>query len=68
MQRTRRAQCHRMSLYRYDAVLSDVKDEFQESETIQIVTGLDSSANAAIFSAIYNESWLTLSLKHSVSI
>ena len=29
------------------AVLSDVRDNFQEVETIQILTGLDSSVNAA---------------------
>ena len=36
--------CH---LYRYSAVLSDVKDKFQEGETIKIITGLDSSVTAA---------------------
>ena len=36
-----------MSLYRYNAVLSCVEDEFQEGETIQIITGLDSSVIAA---------------------
>ena len=32
LQQTRRAQCDQMSLYHYNAVLSDVKDKFQESE------------------------------------
>ena len=31
----------------YSAVLSDVKDTFQECETIQIITGLDSCVTAA---------------------
>ena len=43
-------QCDRVSLYRYNAVLSYVEDEFQESETIQIITGLDSSVITAIVS------------------
>ena len=33
-------QCDRVSLYRYNAVLSCIEDEFQGSETIQIITGL----------------------------
>ena len=45
---TRRAQCDRVSLCRYNAVLSDDKDKFQESETNQITTGLDSNVTAAI--------------------
>ena len=47
LQKTGPAQCDRVSLYRYNAVLSDVKDQFQESEAIQIITGLDSSVTAA---------------------
>ena len=42
-----RALCDRVSLYRDNAVLSDVKDKFQESEMILIVPGLDSSVTAA---------------------
>ena len=41
------AQCDRVSLYRYNAVLSDVKDKLQESEKIQIITGFDSGVTAA---------------------
>ena len=37
-----------VSLYRYNAVLSDDKDRFQESETNQIITGSDSSVTATI--------------------
>ena len=47
LQKIRRAHCDRLSLYRYCAVVPDVKDEFQESQTIQIITGLDSSVTAA---------------------
>ena len=39
-----RAQRDLKSFYHYNAVLSDVKGKFQESETIQIITGLDSSS------------------------
>ena len=48
LQKTWRAQCDRVSLYHYHAVLSYVEDEFQESEKLQIRTGLDSSGTAAI--------------------
>ena len=41
-----------MSSYRYDAVLSDVKDELQESQVVQIMTGLDCSVTAAIISLL----------------
>ena len=47
LQKTRRAQCDRVSSYRYNAVLSDVKDEFEESKTIQIITGSEPSVTAA---------------------
>ena len=43
-----KAQCDRVSSFRYNAVFSAVKDKFQESETIQIITGWDSSVTAAI--------------------
>ena len=43
----REGQCDRVSLYRYNAVLFCVEDEFKGSETIQIITGLDSSVTAA---------------------
>ena len=36
-----------MSLYRHNAVHFDDKDKFQESETIQIITGLDPGVTAA---------------------
>ena len=45
--KTGRAQCDQVSLYFYNAVISDVKDKFQESETIEIITELDSSVTAA---------------------
>ena len=35
-----------MSLHRYNAILSDVRTEFKESEITQIITGLDSSVTA----------------------
>ena len=38
-----------MSLYRCNAILFDVEDKFQESETIEVTTGLDSSVTAAIY-------------------
>ena len=38
----------RASLYRYNALLSDVKDKFQESETFQLITRLDSSVTVKI--------------------
>ena len=40
-------QCDRVSSHRYNVVLSDVKDEFEESKTIQIMTGSDPSVTAA---------------------
>ena len=40
------AHCDRVSLYRCNAILSDVKDKFQDSETVQITTGPDSSIAA----------------------
>ena len=43
---------YRVSLYRYNAVLSYAEDEFQERETIQIITGLHSSVTAASVSAL----------------
>ena len=42
------AQCDWVSFSHYNAVLSDVNEKFQGSETIQIITGLDSSVTAAI--------------------
>ena len=45
---TGRAECDRMSLYCYSTAQSNVKDEFQESETIQIIKELDSCVTAAI--------------------
>ena len=47
LQKMRRAQGDRLYLYRYCAVLPAVKDKFQESQTIQIITGLDSIVAAA---------------------
>ena len=41
-----------VSLYHYNAVLSDDKDKFQESETNQIITGSDSSVMAAIIRTV----------------
>ena len=41
-------QCDRVSLYRHIAVLSKALGKFQESESIQIITGLGSSLTAAI--------------------
>ena len=35
-----------VSLYRYDTALSDDKDEFEESETKQIIAGSDSCVTA----------------------
>ena len=46
LQKTGQPQCERVSLYRYIAVLCDVKDKFQESETIHIMTRLESSVTA----------------------
>ena len=37
-----------VSLYRYNAVLSDDEDKFQESETNQIITVSDSSVTTDI--------------------
>ena len=48
LHKTGRAHCHLVSLYRYDAVLSYVQGDFQASETIQIIAGLDYSVTAAI--------------------
>ena len=36
-------------LYRYSAVLSDVKDKFHESEKIQILTRYDSSVTGGAY-------------------
>ena len=44
-----------MSLYRYNAVLFNIEDKFQESETIQSITGLDSSVTAASTAANVND-------------
>ena len=46
---TSRAECDRVSLYRYNAVLADDEDKFKEHEAIQIIAGSDSSVTAAIF-------------------
>ena len=51
LQKTGQEQCNRVSLYRYNAVLSDLKYVFQEFKIIQIITGLDSSVTAATNSA-----------------
>ena len=41
------AQCGRVLLHCYNAVVSDVKDKFEESETFRIIRGIDSSVTAA---------------------
>ena len=48
LQRTGRAQCNLVSLYRYTAALSDIKGQFQENEIIQMIKELDSSVTASI--------------------
>ena len=48
VQKTGHPQGDRVSLYHYNVGLSDVKDQFEESEAIQIITGLDSSVTAAM--------------------
>ena len=52
LQRMGWAQCDWVSLYGYNAVLSDVKDNFQENETLQM--GLDNSVTAAIITNTQN--------------
>ena len=46
-QKTGRTQYEQVSLYRYNAALSDVKIKLQGSETIQVITEWDSSVTAA---------------------
>ena len=48
LQTTSRAQCDRVLLYPCSAVLSDVKDKFHDSETIQILTRYDSSVTGGL--------------------
>ena len=45
--KTGRAQCDRVFLHRYNALLCNVTDKFAENETICIIMGLDSTVAAA---------------------